>query len=56
MPCKDCDAPVSRKAETCPHCGRQRPGGGVSGAVVTATVIIGGALVIIVLALAIANS
>ena len=43
--CKDCGHQVSRKAETCPQCGRQRPAGGISSTVVLATVIIGLALV-----------
>lgn len=45
MTCADCGARVSKKAETCPGCGRQRPGGGVSAAVVLSTVILGLAVV-----------
>ncbi len=46
-PCKECGNQVSTKAETCPNCGRQRPGGGVSGTVVLATVIIGVVLLLL---------
>lgn len=48
-PCKDCGTQVSTRAEACPSCGRQRPGGGVSGSVVMATVIIGLAIVAFIL-------
>lgn len=48
-PCKDCGTQVSTKAETCPTCGRQRPAGGVSGAVVVSTLLIGAALIAVVL-------
>lgn len=47
--CADCGARVSKKAETCPGCGRQRPGGGVSAAVVLSTVIIGLAVIALML-------
>jgi RNA polymerase subunit RPABC4/transcription elongation factor Spt4 len=43
--CKDCGTEVSAKADACPKCGRARPGGGVSGTVVLATVLIAIALV-----------
>ena len=41
QPCKDCGHQVSKKAESCPNCGRQRPGGGVSMGVIILTGIIG---------------
>jgi len=44
-PCKSCGQSVSAKAEACPKCGRQRPGGGVSSGVMIVTVLIGAALV-----------
>jgi uncharacterized protein (UPF0212 family) len=42
--CKDCGTEVSAKAETCPKCGRGRPGGGVSSTVVLVTVLVALAL------------
>jgi hypothetical protein len=47
--CKDCGTEVSTKADACPTWGRARPGGGVSGTVVLATVLIGLALVAFIL-------
>jgi hypothetical protein len=44
--CKDCGTEVSKRAETCPSCGRQRPGGGVSSAVVILTGLIGSAIAV----------
>ncbi len=45
-PCKACGETVAKRAETCPKCGRQRPGGGVSSAVVITTALIGFAIVV----------
>lgn len=45
--CKECGHQVSEKAEACPNCGRQRPGGGVSSTVVLSTVIVGIVLLLI---------
>jgi hypothetical protein len=43
--CKDCGTEVSKKADTCPKCGRNRPGGGVGTNVALFTVLVVLALV-----------
>ncbi|MDF2093612.1 hypothetical protein P0Y31_14760 [Knoellia sp. 3-2P3] len=48
-PCKSCGHQVSKKAATCPSCGRHNPGGGVSAQVVILTGILGAALAVFII-------